>query len=279
MTHLCSYCGAERVLEVLEVWGHDFMLDTCCEFLHEETLQELSADPKYGGELMQQKLQGILPGDPCVRRVSDNGLGGLILDFSLQLVPISFAEMKAFVEKHHRHCQPPKGWLYGAGVFNGSRNRGVGTLVGVVSVGRPVARMLDAHNKQARESGGKCLVVEVNRNCIDPTLPSPLVKNAASKLYGWAARQARSEGAEWIVSYVLDEEEGTTLRAAGWEPDHLTVGRSWSTPGRQRENIGPQGDKVRWRKQLVKTPRIQLAGNGKHGDRVRSRLGECVPQS
>lgn len=134
----------------------------------------------------------------------------------------------------------------------------------MVSVGRPVARMLDEHNRRARNCNGKRLVVEVNRNCIDPTLPKALVRNAASMLYGWAARRAKAEGAEWIVTYVLDEEQATTLRAAGWEADHWTRGRSWSSKSRPRGDSGPQNDKVRWRKQLVKRPTVDLGGNRQH---------------
>lgn len=273
---ICAYCGATRFVEVFEVWGHDFMLETCCEQVHEETVADMNADGKYGAELMQASLEGVLPGDPKVRRVSDNGLGGLILDYSLQLVPVTFTEVQAFVQKHHRHCEPPTGWLYGMGVFNGSKNRSVGTLVGVASVGRPVARLLDEHNRKSLREGSKRLVVEVNRNCIDPTLPKALVRNAASMLYGWAARQAKAEGAEWIVTYVLDQEQATTLKAAGWQPDHLTKGRSWSSGSRPRGESGPRCDKVRWRKQLVKKPTVQMCGNGKHvGSGGRTLEGAC----
>lgn len=276
MGRTCNYCGREELVDIHEVWGHDFMLETCCEWMHDEAVQSMASDGKHAGEYLGGKLKGLLPGDPSLRRVSDNGLGALILDFKLQLVQITFAEMKSFVGRHHRHCQPPKGWMFGIGVVNGSKDRSHGSLVGVTSVGRPVARMLD--QRRLGQDGGqnRLLVLEANRQCIDPTLPSPLVKNAASMMYGWAARKAKAEGAEWIVSYVLDEEEGTALKAAGWTADHLTKGRSWSTRSRARPDTGPKGDKVRWCKQLVSAPSTSLNGNLAGRSGCRSRLGDAL---
>ena len=55
----------------------------------------------------------------------------------LEIVPISFAEAKEFVKKHHRHHKPPVGHKFSIGCAN---SKGI---VGVAIVGRPVARMLD----------------------------------------------------------------------------------------------------------------------------------------
>ena len=55
----------------------------------------------------------------------------------LELQPITFAEAATFVALHHRHHPPPISWKFGAAANDGHR------VVGVIMVGRPVARLLD----------------------------------------------------------------------------------------------------------------------------------------
>ena len=131
---------------------------------------------------------------------SAKSCGSLLLDWNPRIVTVSQARAKAFVREHHAHCPPPAGWRFGAGLCNGHE------LIGVVMVGRPVARRLDP----AR-------VVEVNRLCIRRDLPHGLTWNACSMLYAWSAREAKARGYDRIVTYTLDSEPGTTLRAAGWD--------------------------------------------------------------
>ncbi len=248
----CWHCRAPAIADVLEVWGQEFMLDTCCFGMHAEIVDFLNDDPKGAAEWVGAQLEGILPGNPRLRRIADSG-ASLVLDFNLQLVDITFAEMKRFVATHHRHCKPPRGWRFGKGVANGS------TLVGVVSVGRPVARALD----QKR-------IVEVNRLCVDPTVASPLVWNASSMLYGWAAREGAKQGAERIITYTLVEEAGTTLRAAGWKPDRVTRRRKgWGSAARPRDEAAtPNGAKVRWHRQLVANPVSVLRAHSNAAERL-----------
>jgi hypothetical protein len=56
---------------------------------------------------------------------------------NLTVVPITFRHACAFIAKHHRHHQPPRGMKFAVGVAIGDE------LVGVATVGRPVARHLD----------------------------------------------------------------------------------------------------------------------------------------
>jgi hypothetical protein len=77
------------------------------------------------------------------------------------------------------------------------------------------------------------MTVEVTRCC---TLGDERSKNAASMLYATARRAAAAIGYAKIITYTLDSEEGTSLRAAGWEEDGLAGGGSWSRPSRAREN-------------------------------------------
>lgn len=102
-------------------------------------------------------------------------------------------------------------------------------------VGRPVARMIDAQR-----------VLEVNRLCVRTDVPAALVWNACSMAYAWAAKQALRRGFEKIITYTLDGEPGTTLKAAGWVVEHRTKGRSWSTASRLRDDKTPTVDKLRW---------------------------------
>ena len=246
--HQCLFCGEPELVQVHEIWGHEFMLDTCCEGMLAAVSAELASDPKAAAAYMNAALEDQGVALPQVRRVADND-GQLILDYQLRLVPITFREMAKFVTKHHRHCPPPRGWRFGMGIVNGSQSVG-GGLLGVVSCGRPVARMLDQER-----------IVEVNRLCIDPTLPSPLVWNAASMLYGWAAKEAKRRGAHWAITYTLETEQGTSLRAAGWTPGHIVTGRNWDTPSRRREPGAVPINKVRWHRALHHAP-ISLRTNG-----------------
>lgn len=142
---------------------------------------------------------------------------------ALSLCPITFATAKEFVLEHHRHHKPPQGWKFGVGVSLEEK------LVGVAMVGRPVARGLD---------DGKTL--EVTRCCTDGT------PHVASMLYGACRRAAKALGYSRIVTYTLVEEEGVTLKAAGWTPGHITQGKGWNTPSRPRIDKHPTTPKQFW---------------------------------
>ena len=141
----------------------------------------------------------------------------------LRVRPITYRAACAFIEQHHRHHGKPQGWLFGAALEDD------GALVGVVAVGRPVARHL--------QDGLTC---EVTRLCTDGT------RNAASMLYGAAARAAKALGYRRIITYTLADEPGVSLRAAGWGLDGLTDGGLWDRPGRPRDDKAPTCAKRRW---------------------------------
>lgn len=141
----------------------------------------------------------------------------------LHLQPLTYREACAFVEEHHSHHQPPQGHKFSIGVNDGDK------VVGVVMVGRPVARH--------RDDG---FTAEVTRCCTDGT------KNAASKLYAAAWRAAKAMGYRKIGTYTLGSEDGTSLKAAGWEVIHKTEGGSWDTPSRPRVDTAPTCQKYLW---------------------------------
>lgn len=60
----------------------------------------------------------------------------------LEIVPMTIREANLFVKEKHRHHKPVPGCKFCIGVSNGER------IVGVVIVGRPVARHLDNGGKQ-----------------------------------------------------------------------------------------------------------------------------------
>ena len=142
---------------------------------------------------------------------------------SLQIVPVDFAEANAFVAKHHRHHGPVTGAKFSIAAARD------GEIVGVVMVGRPVARMLD----------DGC-TLEVNRLASDGT------KNVCSLLYAAAWRAARSMGYQKLVTYILASEPGTSLRAAGWKCIGAAGGGSWGRGCRPRVDKHPLQEKIRY---------------------------------
>lgn len=134
----------------------------------------------------------------------------------LRLAPCDFDVASAFVRNHHRHHTPPQGHKFSLAAMNGDE------LVGVVIVGRPVARR--------RDDG---LTLEVTRLCTTGH------RNACSFLYGAAARAAFSLGYSRIGTYILKCEPGTSLAAAGWKLIAETPGKSWSVPSRPRDDKHP----------------------------------------
>ncbi|PWW06306.1 hypothetical protein DFQ01_103208 [Paenibacillus cellulosilyticus] len=141
----------------------------------------------------------------------------------LELQPTTYSEACEFVTQYHRHHPAPQGHKFSIAVADEEK------VVGVIMVGRPVARGFD---------NGRTL--EVIRCCTDGT------KNAASMLYAAAWRAARSMGYRRIVTYTLAQEPGTSLRAAGWRELYKTKGGSWDCPTRPRIDKHPTGQKTLW---------------------------------
>lgn len=142
---------------------------------------------------------------------------------ALELQPIPFDEACEFIRQHHRHHLPPVGHKFSIACNDGER------VVGVVTVGRPVARHYD-----------NGYTLEVTRCCTDGT------KNAASMLYGAAWRAAKALGYKRLITYTLREELGTSVRAAGWRELGNAGGGSWNCASRPRVDKHPTGIKTLW---------------------------------
>ena len=156
---------------------------------------------------------------------------------SLRIVPVTRADAKRFIARHHRHNDPSIQCVFQVGVADDEK------LVGVAMVGIPKARLL---------MDGKTL--EVTRICTDGS------RNANSMLYGACARAAAALGWTRLLTYTLPDESGASLRAAGWTADQeLRVSdvSRWRTQNGGKEAVDlfgneriPSGPKRRWWKQL-----------------------------
>ncbi len=229
----CWFCGEPEMLEIGEIWtSHDLSLNTCCGSLLRSVSAEMHADPKWARELLRRLGAEALTGRR-LRRVCDGDGGVPMLDYKLEVRPISFRDASAFVRLHHAHCRSPTTWRFGASLFNGW------TVVGVVMVGNPVA--------QAFMGRG---MVEVNRLCTRRDLPPMLRADACSKLYSWSATEAGKRGFSRIISYTRADEDGASLRAAGWTPDCTVRARSWHGGTRKRSNANAQIGEIRWSRTL-----------------------------
>lgn len=225
----CVYCGQPEEVDLVEVWGREFMLETCCESLYDELSQSLADGSR------DRAVRGLFEGYGLRCR----GIAGgpeqptLQIDFGLEFAPITLKEARAFVAEHHAHSEPPTGWKWGHAVVNGS------DLVGVCTAGRPVARLIDAET-----------TVEVNRVCVRRDLPREFTWNGCSMLYAEAAREARRRGYTKIITYTLECELGTSLLAAGWTREAMTRGGSWSRRSRPRKAASNTGRKWRYSRML-----------------------------
>jgi hypothetical protein len=147
--------------------------------------------------------------------------------------PLTIKQLNAVVDQLHRHHKPVQGHRFSLGLYDAQQDK----LVGAISVGRPVARGCDPYR-----------IAEVTRLVTDGT------KNACSYLYAKAARICREMGFEKIQTYILDEESGISLKAAGWEFEGMTAGGNWDNSkaykekGRRRDQ--PECPKQRWSKRL-----------------------------
>ncbi len=105
-----------------------------------------------------------------------------------------------------------------------------GALVGVAICGRPVARRLDDG-----------YTLEVNRLCTDGT------PNACSILYAAAYRAARAMGYNKVVTYILDTENGASLKAAGYTCEGRAGGLEWNgAKAPKQADQYPRQMKTRW---------------------------------
>ena len=141
----------------------------------------------------------------------------------MEIRPITLRQASDFINTHHRHHKATVGHKFSIGCYSGDK------LVGVAVCGRPVSRYLD--------NGLTC---EINRLCTDGT------KNACSMLYGACCRVAKAMGYKRIITYTLQSECGTSLKASNFTCDKAVAGGEYWTGKRNKGQPIPAEMKMRW---------------------------------
>ena len=148
----------------------------------------------------------------------------------LRVFPATLKQANGVVALLHRHHKPVVGHRFSLAV------RDEFHVHGAAIVGRPVAREVSQYE-----------VAELTRLVTDGT------KNACSILYAACARVAKEMGFLKIQTYILEDEPGTSLIAAGWIFDGHTQGGDWNHSWRKGRRVDqPMVKKQRWKKELNK---------------------------
>ena len=144
----------------------------------------------------------------------------------MEIRPITLKQASVFINQYHRHHKATVGCKFSLGLFDDNK------MVGCAVCGRPVSRHLD--------DGFTC---EINRLCTDGT------RNACSALYGACCRVAKEMGYKKIITYILQSENGASLKASNFTCEGIAGGVKW-TGKRDRGQDIPHELKTRWVKQL-----------------------------
>lgn len=235
----CIFCGEPPVLWDLP-GAHGVEHGGCCLAAQEALAGGLDATDIWGTSLEEQVGDWHPNGAPQRVLWGEDHTGELhqdcVASWKLEVAPLDRATAHAYIDAHHRHHPAPIGEIFRLGCYNGV------TLVGVITVGRPVSRVLQQRHPD---------MLEVTRVCAQGD--ARLKRNVCSKLYAEACKAAKRRGYRALITYTLETEPGTTLRAAGWvEEARGCGGGSWSSPSRPREDKAPTCPKVRWRKVVNK---------------------------
>ena len=159
----------------------------------------------------------------------------------LNIKPCHLRTARDYVGRYHRHSVPPVGGKFSVACYDGDR------LCGVAIVGRPRSRRIDQHT-----------TVEVLRLCTDGT------RNTCSKLYGACRRAAKALGYDRLITYILENEDGASLRASGFSYCYTNRGGSWNQPGRPRTVQAPICPKHLYEIILNRKEEGEIAGSNQY---------------
>lgn len=164
------------------------------------------------------------------------------LTTELRIIPMSFRESKAYVQRYHRHNAAPQGHKFSVGLITPGEHGYIGVAIASI----PKARYLNDG-----------FTLEINRVCCDPAFC-----NACSKLYGAAIRAGKAMGYTRFVTYSLTEESGSSIKAVGFRLDGVVPAceGGWHRNSRYRSSPCrvPIGPKFRW---ILNTAPTQNSGN------------------
>lgn len=144
----------------------------------------------------------------------------------MEIRPITFKQACDFINKYHRHHKATVGCKFCIGLFDNDK------MIGCAVCGRPVSRYLDDG-----------LTLEINRLCTDGT------RNACSMLYGACCRVGKAMGYREVVTYILETEDGASLKASNFICEGEAGGTHW-TGERDRGQDIPPLFKTKWVRKL-----------------------------
>lgn len=139
------------------------------------------------------------------------------------IAPITFKQASAYINKYHRHHKATVGCKFCISVVDDADQ-----LHGVAVCGRPVSRHLDDG-----------MTLEINRVCTDGT------KNVCSMLYGACCRIAKEMGYKKVITYILESENGASLKASNFTCEGVAGGTHWTGCRNKGQEI-PAEMKTRW---------------------------------
>lgn len=132
----------------------------------------------------------------------------------MKIVPLTYKEACVFVNQYRRHHSDSQGCKFCIGLKSEE------SLVGVAMCGRPVSRKLDDG-----------FTLEINRVC---TLGG---RNACSMLYGACCRIAKNMGYKKVITYILESENGVSLKASNFVLENEKCGGVKWTGKREKKEI------------------------------------------
>ena len=149
----------------------------------------------------------------------------------LRCIPLTLKDANKFVNQYHRHNKDCRGHRFSIGAIYKNE------LVGVAIIGRPIARKIDQK-----------VIAEVLRNCVKPDAP----KGTCSFLYAKAIQAWQVLGGKKIITYTLETEKGSSLKAVSFKEVSKTPVFKYGWTNR-KNRILPETQKVRkvrWEKEL-----------------------------
>lgn len=141
----------------------------------------------------------------------------------MNIAPITFREASNYINQNHRHHSSTVGCKFCIGIVDNDNQ-----LHGVAVCGRPVSRHLDDG-----------MTLEINRVCTDGA------RNACSMLYGACCRIAKEMGYKKVITYILESENGASLKASNFICEGKAGGTHWTGCRNKGQRI-PAEMKKRW---------------------------------
>ena len=148
---------------------------------------------------------------------------------NLKCIPLTLKEANAFVIEHHRHSKQCRGHRFSLGAVYKDE------LVGAAIIGRAINRYLDNR-----------FTAEILRNSVLEKAP----KGTFIFLYSRAMKVWQSQGGKKILTYTLETEPGSSLKAVNFNAAAKTgfFKGGWQNRSNRREYTPIR--KIRWEKFL-----------------------------